>query len=167
MVHHSVTEWWGENETLADELWRNLETSAVTIAVPDEWATEQGLEMSIRFPWDDTKGLYSIKVFHQMHCLVGETSSPMQARINQHEETNTQRLARVEQGRPILAGSSASTPLPRCAETGSHVRGGRYAHAHGFGEPSRWERPGPKMPELGEVDRLGLCTRTKRMLQYY
>ena len=70
-VYQSHTDWWGENETLADELWEGIDVSPLTVALTDEWASEHGLERSeSRFPWDDSKGLYYLKAFHGLHCLV-------------------------------------------------------------------------------------------------
>ena len=66
--YHS--DYWGENETLADELWEAVETDPVAIALTDDYAQAHNLNVSLRFPWDSNKGLYYIKVFHQMHCLV-------------------------------------------------------------------------------------------------
>ena len=69
--YHSHTEWWGENETRADELWENLDISPLTVALTDDWAVEHGLDISeARFPWDDDKGVYYLKAFHGLHCLV-------------------------------------------------------------------------------------------------
>ncbi|KAF2232340.1 hypothetical protein EV356DRAFT_450333, partial [Viridothelium virens] len=67
--YQSKTSWWGANDTLAEELWYNLETSASTIVLSDVWASEHGLDLSQRYPWDPSKGLYTIKAFHQIHCL--------------------------------------------------------------------------------------------------
>lgn len=70
-AYHFRTEWWGDNDTLADELWDNLDISPVAVALSDEWASQHGVKISeSRFPWDDAKGLYFVKVFHQLHCLV-------------------------------------------------------------------------------------------------
>ncbi|MCJ1314644.1 hypothetical protein MMC25_008326 [Agyrium rufum] len=69
-IYRSRTEYWGENETLADELWDSIDVSPLTVALTDEWAQDQGLEVSeSRFPWDDSKGLYFLKAFHLVHCL--------------------------------------------------------------------------------------------------
>lgn len=63
---------WGKNETLMDELWENLDVSPIVVALSHEYAEEHGLARSAPFPWDDEKGIYHIKVFHQLHCLVSD-----------------------------------------------------------------------------------------------
>ena len=40
------------------------------MAIPDGWATEHNLPPSQRFPWDTTKGVYTLSAFHTLHCLV-------------------------------------------------------------------------------------------------
>ncbi|KAI4169556.1 MAG: hypothetical protein LQ343_005636 [Gyalolechia ehrenbergii] len=54
------TDYNGENQTLADELWDALGTEIDTgfIAVPDEWSAAKGLLEAQRFPWDTSKGIY-------------------------------------------------------------------------------------------------------------
>ena len=56
-----------------DALWGALDISPGTIALSDEFAAQNGLPRSQRFPWDESKGTYIIGAFHQMHCLVGPT----------------------------------------------------------------------------------------------
>ena len=70
MIYRSHTDYWGENITLADELWESLDTNPVAVALSDEYARGHGLPESARFPWDDEKGLYFIKAIHDLHCIV-------------------------------------------------------------------------------------------------
>lgn len=69
-VNEPKNDYWGENETLADELWNQLNTDAVAVQFSDEYAREHQLPKSARFPWDDSKGIYFIKALHELHCLV-------------------------------------------------------------------------------------------------
>jgi len=70
VAYHTRTEWWGDNHTRADELWDGIDISPLTVALTDEWALDHDLTVSeSRFPWDKQKGLYYLKVFHQLHCL--------------------------------------------------------------------------------------------------
>lgn len=70
VVYRAMTDYWGENETLSDEMWNSINTDAIQIAADDDWALEHDLPLSGRFPWDDSKGLYFVKSVHDMHCLV-------------------------------------------------------------------------------------------------
>ncbi|KAM3084560.1 hypothetical protein ACMFMG_001338 [Clarireedia jacksonii] len=71
VIYQTQTEWWGnKNESRADELWESLDISPLVVALSDDWAAEHDLEISeSRFPWDDEKGLYYLKSFHELHCL--------------------------------------------------------------------------------------------------
>lgn len=63
---------WGQkNETEADAYWEELDASPVIVALRyEEAASKYGLPKSVQFPWDNEKGLYYIKAFHHIHCLV-------------------------------------------------------------------------------------------------
>lgn len=63
-------EYWGENETLADELWDNINTDGLVVALSRDYQAEHNLPASNPFPWDQSKGLYYIQSFHLLHCLV-------------------------------------------------------------------------------------------------
>ncbi len=69
-VHYHHTEYWGKNQTRADELWESIDTNPMVVALSDDFADAHSLPRSDRFPWDETKGRYFVKVFHQLHCLV-------------------------------------------------------------------------------------------------
>ncbi len=69
-IHYHHTEYWGKNQTRADELWESIDTNPMVVALSDDFADAHGLPRSDRFPWDETKGRYFVKVFHQLHCLV-------------------------------------------------------------------------------------------------
>jgi hypothetical protein len=60
----------GENKTQVDEFWESLDSSPVIVALDHEYSDSHGLARSVPFPWDETKGVYHIKAFHQVHCLV-------------------------------------------------------------------------------------------------
>jgi hypothetical protein len=47
----------------------------MVVALDDSFADTHGLPRSDRFPWDEGKGRYFIKVFHQLHCLVNLPST--------------------------------------------------------------------------------------------
>ena len=70
ITYHARTDYWGSNETLADERWHAIDIGQATIAIEDSWASEKGLPESNRFPWDHSKGLFTVKGIHDIHCLV-------------------------------------------------------------------------------------------------
>lgn len=69
-VHYSKSNYSSDNFTLADSLWQTLDTNPTAIAVKDEFARSNGLALELRFPWDDEKVVFSVKAFHQIHCIV-------------------------------------------------------------------------------------------------
>ena len=58
------------NHSLADERWEAIDINAGIVAISDEWATEHNLPPTQRFPWDSSKGVYTLSAFHTLHCLV-------------------------------------------------------------------------------------------------
>ena len=59
-----------DNETLAKELWLNINIDHGVIALSDDYAMSTGLVPAQRFPWDHTKGIYILHGYHNLHCLV-------------------------------------------------------------------------------------------------
>jgi len=53
-----------------DGRWGALDISPGTVALSDDFARQHGLPLSQRFPWDQSKGIYILGAFHQMHCLI-------------------------------------------------------------------------------------------------
>ena len=62
----------GENQTLADELWANLQPDidAGLVALTDEYTKANDLLYAQRFPWEKDMGIYFLNGLHSMHCLV-------------------------------------------------------------------------------------------------
>lgn len=40
------------------------------MALSDNWVAEKDLPKALRFPWDQSKGVYLLQGFHNLHCLV-------------------------------------------------------------------------------------------------
>ncbi|KAI1079500.1 hypothetical protein F5B20DRAFT_166791 [Whalleya microplaca] len=64
-----VTQYSSDNETLQEELWRDINIDYGVVALSDEWAAQHGLRTAQRFPWDQSKGIYILHAFHNLHCL--------------------------------------------------------------------------------------------------
>jgi hypothetical protein len=58
-----------DNSTLRDELWYSIDVDRAVVALSDEWALGHGLRTAQRFPWDESKGIYILHGFHNLHCL--------------------------------------------------------------------------------------------------
>ena len=67
-LYHSPYE--SKNETLADELWNSISIDPGVVALSDGYVEEMRLPKAQRFPWDDSKGIYLLNAYHNMHCLV-------------------------------------------------------------------------------------------------
>lgn len=39
------------------------------VALPDSYVAAHGLPLAQRYPWDSSKGLYSLNGYHNLHCL--------------------------------------------------------------------------------------------------
>ncbi|KAI1810427.1 hypothetical protein GGS20DRAFT_579881 [Poronia punctata] len=64
-----VTDYGSENTTLTDELWYGINVDSAVVALSDDWAREHGLRTAQRFPWDQSKGVYILHGYHNLHCL--------------------------------------------------------------------------------------------------
>jgi len=68
-VYTYYTDYNSENETVANELWDNINLDASVVALSPEYVKEHKLESSSPFPWDTERDIYFLKVFHSLHCL--------------------------------------------------------------------------------------------------
>lgn len=64
-----LTDFASDNETLQDQLWHDINIDLGVVALSDEWAAQHDLRLAQRFPWDQTKGIYILHGFHNLHCL--------------------------------------------------------------------------------------------------
>lgn len=59
------------NRTIEDEAWNSpsLLPDTGLVALSDDWVHSKNLPKAQRFPWDESKGVYLLNGFHNMHCL--------------------------------------------------------------------------------------------------
>lgn len=55
-----------------DEHWLNMNTWVGAVALPKDLHAGG----SLPFPWDETKNVYNINAFHNLHCLVRQYLRP-------------------------------------------------------------------------------------------
>ncbi|MCJ1377244.1 hypothetical protein MMC17_000336 [Xylographa soralifera] len=58
-----------DNLTAVFEAWEQVNHDAGAIVLPDDYVAEKQLPPSQRFEWDDTKGVYIVNGYHNLHCL--------------------------------------------------------------------------------------------------
>ncbi|KAI1826340.1 hypothetical protein F4861DRAFT_102869 [Xylaria intraflava] len=64
-----VSRYASENQTLQEQLWHDINVDNGYVALSDDWAVRNGLRKAQRFPWDQSKGLYILHGYHNLHCL--------------------------------------------------------------------------------------------------
>lgn len=55
---------------MSDELWDNIKPSHGIVAVDRHYAATNGWAEAMYLPGDDSKGVYLLEAYHQLHCLV-------------------------------------------------------------------------------------------------
>lgn len=57
---------------VSDRAWQKLvgDTETGWVALDDEYSESVGLPHSVRWPWDDNKGIYILAAAHELHCVV-------------------------------------------------------------------------------------------------
>lgn len=50
--------------------WSRIVPAHGIVALEHEWAREHGLRKARNLPGEDTKGVYILDAYHQIHCLV-------------------------------------------------------------------------------------------------
>ena len=64
------TEYSNPNLTEASPLWEAIDYDSGVVALSKFYASEKGLPESQSFPWDQSKGIYFLNGYHNLHCLV-------------------------------------------------------------------------------------------------
>ena len=59
-----------QKEGSVDKLWDDIVPAHGIVAVNHKWAAQKGLPISMDLPTDNSKGVYVIDAYHQIHCLV-------------------------------------------------------------------------------------------------
>lgn len=71
VAFHWYTPYGSENDTEAGPLWEAINTAHGGIAIDHDFAAKNQWQKSMPVPGDETKGLYLLESYHQLHCLVG------------------------------------------------------------------------------------------------
>ena len=58
------------NASVAATLWHDIDIDSGVVALSDDYVASKDLLPAQRFPWDETKGIYIIHGYHNLHCLV-------------------------------------------------------------------------------------------------
>ncbi|KAI1748256.1 hypothetical protein F4782DRAFT_517897 [Xylaria castorea] len=64
-----LSQFTSDNQTLQEKLWHDINVDSGYVALSDNWAARHGLRKAQRFPWDQSKGLYLLHGYHNLHCL--------------------------------------------------------------------------------------------------
>ena len=164
------TEYSGENEGLATELWEAINsTSAGAVALDHRWAASKGLIRAQDFPWDTDKGLYYIQGIHDVHCVVSSVVTQfflISILLTAPAEATSAIHIRVSSRAGAVCQPSPFDPLPRRIPAPLHVHGRRYPTGHEIGSWS-WNRSGtdPAMSRLECVGFLGVWSKAPCLLQ--
>ena len=81
-----------ENATVADQAWEDINIDIGTIALDNNYAQRLNLPAAQPFPWDESKGIYLLAGFHDLHCLVSSPPGASPAHVK------TQRSATEKTG---------------------------------------------------------------------
>ena len=97
--------WWtaygSHNHTRDDQLWKAINPSHGFVAIDRQTATDHHLPVSMYLPSDDSKGVYLLEAYHQLHCLVCAKAN---LRRQNAEKGLRKRYARVS-GKRLRTGS--------------------------------------------------------------
>lgn len=58
-----------EDPKVADQAWDDINIDIGTIALDKSYAASMNLPEAQQFPWDESKSIYLLTGFHDLHCL--------------------------------------------------------------------------------------------------
>ncbi|MCJ1404638.1 hypothetical protein MMC11_007864 [Xylographa trunciseda] len=115
-----------DNLTSVFEAWEQVDHDPGVIALPDAYVAEKQLPLSQRFEWDDTKGVYLVNGYHNLHCL----------------KVIARTLDDLRQGRPLY------TPFEHSVHCLDGLRQDVLCNAD---DTPRWSGSGDNMSGVGQV----------------
>ncbi|KUJ11512.1 uncharacterized protein LY89DRAFT_688748 [Mollisia scopiformis] len=125
ILYHTETEYSHKNETYAEELWETIDTNPVAITLSYEYARENDLLEPRPFPWDESKGLFYINGFHQLHCLKLIKRSLSEYRLDLPQTLERQHISHcLDALRQNVLCAADDTPMPTLH---SHATGDNQA----------------------------------------
>ena len=71
-------DWWTEysekNETEVNALWDAIKPSHGFVAMDEKWAADRHWPETMRLPGDQSKRVFLLEAYHQLHCLVSSSN---------------------------------------------------------------------------------------------
>jgi len=67
--HFGPENYSSDDHATADELWQAVDENIGIVAIPMDWAKEKGLPETCPYPWDESKGIYLLNGYHNLHCV--------------------------------------------------------------------------------------------------
>lgn len=64
-----------EDPKVADQAWDDINIDIGTIALDKSYASSMNLPEAQQFPWDESKSIYLLTGFHDLHCLASSRVS--------------------------------------------------------------------------------------------
>lgn len=60
------------DRTAEDAAWASelIDPTTLVVALDDSFTKSRGVLHSMRWPWDSSKGVYTLNSAHELHCLV-------------------------------------------------------------------------------------------------
>lgn len=74
-----------EDPKVADQAWDDINIDIGTIALDKSYAASMNLPEAQQFPWDESKSIYLLTGFHDLHCLASpDLSFPSSSSIGKY-----------------------------------------------------------------------------------
>ncbi|KAH7082307.1 hypothetical protein FB567DRAFT_581693 [Paraphoma chrysanthemicola] len=84
--------YWSQDEATASKLWNQLEIHTGFVALHKSWTDKKSLPRGDSFPWDDSRTIYVLNVFHILHCLQMLRISIVESHHNQPQTMSYKHL---------------------------------------------------------------------------
>ena len=66
-----------QNRSVQDNAWKSIDEDIGVVALSDDMVARTDLPRAQRWPWDAAKGIYLLHGYHNLHCLVSLSQSPI------------------------------------------------------------------------------------------
>ncbi|CAG8958212.1 hypothetical protein HYFRA_00000565 [Hymenoscyphus fraxineus] len=155
------------NETEQEKLWDETNYDKGNIALDDDYAKAMGLPRAQRFPWDQSKGIYLINAYHNLHCVKTLRTAIVEFHFNSKQSSDYSHLIHcLNVLRDEIQCDASDTPRytgyqPNQKSGLGQVRlcrDWRQLEAWALGKTACWKHIGDiRDPGFRELDRYRFC----------
>lgn len=138
VAYEPISLFWNPNISTQemDAAWDAIDTSAMAVALHDDFTRKVGLPPSGRFPWDTERSIYYLKGIHDLHCVKYIRKAITVKHYGGNQTFDFHHINHCLNGlRQDIMCAADDTPMPALAE---HIGAGQVRKCRNWNKMTAW-----------------------------